>query len=124
MKKPNIKYDEISDTLTISFEPNVLATGVELTDHILLRLHKSDRTAVSLTFFDYSIIAQPTDVGIHHFPLTGLAKLSDELREIVIEILQSKPVSQYIYLSAYTPSITEIIPIISLQAIPVLSNVA
>ena len=124
MKKPNIKYDEISDTLTISFEPNVLATGVELTDHILLRLHKSDRTAVSLTFFDYSIIAQPTDVGMHHFPLTGLAKLSDELREIVIEILQSKPVSQYIYLSAYTPSITEIIPIISLQAIPVLSNVA
>ena len=124
MKKPNIKYDEISDTLTISFEPNVLATGVELTEHILLRLHKSDRMAVSLAFFDYSIIAQPTDVGMHHFPLTGLAKLSDELSEIVIEILQSEPVSQYIYLSAYTPSITEIIPIISLQAIPVLSNVA
>jgi hypothetical protein len=124
MKKPNIKYDEISDTLTISFEPNVLATGVELTEHILLRLHKSDRTAVSLAFFDYSVIAQTTDVGIHHFPLTGLSKLSDELRDIVIEILQSKPVSQYIYLSAYTPSITEIIPIISLQAIPFLSNVA
>jgi hypothetical protein len=124
MKKPNIKYDEISDTLTISFEPNVLATGVELTEHILLRLNKSDRTAVSLAFFDYSVIAQTTDVGIHHFPLTGLSKLSDELRDIVIEILQSKPVSQYIYLSAYTPSITEIIPIISLQAIPVLSNVA
>jgi hypothetical protein len=124
MKKPNIKYDEISDTLTISFESNVLATGVELTEHILLRLNKSDRTAVSLAFFDYSVIAQTTDVGIHHFPLTGLSKLSDELRDIVIEILQSKPVSQYIYLSAYTPSITEIIPIISLQAIPVLSNVA
>jgi hypothetical protein len=124
MKKPNIKYDEISDTLTISFEPNVLATGVELTEHILLRLNKSDRTAVSLAFFDYSVIAQTTDVGIHHFPLTGLSKLSDELRDIVIEILQSKPVSQYIYLSAYTPSITEIIPIISLQAIPFLSNVA
>lgn len=124
MKKPNIKYDEISDTLTISFESNVLATGVELTEHILLRLNKSDRTAVSLAFFDYSVIAQTTDVGIHHFPLTGLSKLSDELREIVIEILQSKPVSQYIYLSAYTPSITEIIPIISLQAIPFLSNVA
>jgi len=124
MKKPNIKYDEISDTLTISFEPNVLATGVELTEHILLRLNKSDRTAISLAFFDYSIIAQTTDVGMHHFPLTGLAKLSDELREIVIEILQSEPVSQYIYLSAYKPSITEIIPIISLQAVPVLSNVA
>ena len=124
MKKPNIKYDEISDTLTISFEPTVLATGVELTEHILLRLNKSDRTAVSLAFFDYSVIAQTTDVGIHHFPLTGLSKLSDELRDIVIEILQSKPVSQYIYLSAYTPSITEIIPIISLQAIPFLSNVA
>jgi hypothetical protein len=124
MKKPNIKYDEVSDTLTISFKPNVLATGVELTEHILLRLHKSDRTAISLTFFDYSIIAQTTDVGIHHFPLTGLAKLSDDLREMVLEILQSEPVSQFIHLSAYTPSITEIIPIISLRAIPVLSNVA
>jgi len=124
MKKPNIKYDEVSDTLTISFKPNVLATGIELTEHILLRLHKSDRTAISLTFFDYSIIAQTTDVGMHHFPLTGLAKLSDDLREMVIEILQGEPVSQFIHLSAYTPSITEIIPIISLQAIPVLSNVA
>ena len=124
MKKPNIKYDEVSDTLTISFKPNALATGIELTEHILLRLHKSDRTAISLTFFDYSIIAQTTDVGIHHFPLTGLAKLSDDLREMVIEILQREPVSQFIHLSAYTPSITEIIPIISLQAIPVLSNVA
>jgi len=46
------------------------------------------------------------------------------LREMVIEILQSEPVWQFIILSAYTPSITEIIPIISLQAIPVLSNVA
>jgi len=39
MKKPNIKYDEVSDTLTISFKPNVLATGIELTAYLAMFLN-------------------------------------------------------------------------------------
>ncbi len=120
MNKPNIKYDEISDTLTISLEPGVPATGIELTDHILLRISKTERKAISIIMFDYSVLAQKTDMGTRSFSIAaGLSQLSSELREIVFEILLQKPVSDFLHLSAYTLSLVETIPIVSLQPIPV-----
>jgi uncharacterized protein YuzE len=119
MVEPTFNYDEISDTLYISFEPGAKATGVELNDHILLRINKSERKAIGLTFFEYSLLAQRTEIGPRSFPLTGLVKLSDELREIVFDILSRPPVSEILSLSAYTPSFLETIPITSLQAVPI-----
>lgn len=58
MNSPVINYDETSDTLRISFVPNVKATGIELNEHILLRIDKENRQAVGLTFFNYSILIQ------------------------------------------------------------------
>ncbi len=117
MTKPVFNYDEISDTLYISFEPGEKATGIELNDNILLRINKEDRRAVGLTFLDYSLLAQKTDMGHRSFPLTGLAELSGELRGLVLEILLSPPVNNILSISAYTPSIMETIPITSLHGI-------
>jgi uncharacterized protein YuzE len=117
MDKPIFNYDEISDTLYVSFSPGEKATGIELNDHILLRMNKQERRAIGLTFLDYSLLAQRTEAGPRSFPLTGLVELSDELREIVLEILQRPPVSNILFLSSYTPSITETIPITSLQPV-------
>lgn len=119
MAKPTFNYDEMSDTLYVSFEPGAKATGVELNDHILLRMNKSKRKAVGLTFFEYSLLAQKTEIGPRSFPLTGLIQLSDELQEIVFDILSRPPVSDILFLSAYTPSFVETIPITSLQAVPI-----
>lgn len=115
MTEPVFNYDEVSDTLYISFEPNAKGTGVELNDHILLRINKAERRAIGLSFFEYSVLAQKTEVGPRSFPLTGLAELSDELRELVLHILQQPPVNRVLSLSAYTPSIVETIPITSFQ---------
>jgi len=117
MNEPVSNYDETSDTLYVSFAPGEEATGVELNDHILLRIDKKERRVVGLTFFEYSFLAQRTEVGPRSFPLTGLAHLSDELREIVLEILRRPPVSDLLLLSAYTPSIAEAIPITLLQSL-------
>ena len=117
MTQPVFNYDEVSDTLYVSFTPGEQATGIELTPHILLLLNKQERKAVGMTFLDYSLLAQKTDMGPRSFPLTGLTELSKELREIVLEILQSPPVSELLLLSSYTPSISETIPITLLQAI-------
>ena len=57
-------YDETSDTLYVSFEPGEGATGIELNDHILLRIDRDQRKAIGLTFFDYSMLAQKTE-GFH-----------------------------------------------------------
>ncbi|MYB96724.1 DUF2283 domain-containing protein [Candidatus Poribacteria bacterium] len=116
MTQPIFNYDEVSDTLYVSFAPNEQATGLELTPHILLRFNKPERKAVGLTLLEYSLLAQKTDMGPRSFPLIGLTDLSDDLREIVLDILQRPPVSDVLLLSSYTPSISETIPITLLQA--------
>ena len=119
MREPIFNYDEMSDTLYVSFAPGEKATGIELNDHILLRINKKERRAIGLTFLDYSLLAQKTEVGPRSFPLTGLAELSDELRVIVLDVLQRPPVSDILFLSSYTPSIVETIPITSLQPVAI-----
>jgi uncharacterized protein YuzE len=121
MSEPIFNYDELSDTLYVSFAPGETATGIELNEHILLRINQQERRVIGLTFFEYSILAQRTEVGPRSFPLTGLAELSAELREMVLEILLRPPVSEILLLSAYTPSLVETIPITSLQPVPMAS---
>ncbi len=111
MSQPIINYDETSDTLYVSFEPGVQATGIELNDNILLRIDKDRRAAIGLTFFNYSLLAQKADFGPRSFPLNGISHLSAELREIVMEIISNSPVKEILSLSTYTPSFSEAIPI-------------
>lgn len=119
MTEPIFNYDEVSDTLYISFEPGEKATGIELNDHILLRINKDTCKAIGLTIFEYSLLAQKTELGPRSFPLTGLIQLSDELKETVLTILQRLPVSDILSLSAYTPSLTETIPITLVHPVPI-----
>jgi len=118
MIKPNFQYDEISDTLYISFFPGEKATGIELNDHILLRIDEEKKKAIGITFFDYSILAQKTEFGPRSFPLSGLNQLSIELKELVYDILTNPPVNDILSLSAYTPSSVKVIPITSIQLEP------
>ncbi|HLA87713.1 MAG TPA: DUF2283 domain-containing protein [Anaerolineales bacterium] len=111
MTQPTTSYDETSDTLYMSFVPDVKATGIELNEHILLRIDKESRKAIGITFLNYSILIQKADFGPRSFPLTGLTKLSDETREIVMGILANTPVKEILSLSTYTPSFSEAIPI-------------
>ena len=111
MTSPVINYDETSDTLYISFIPNVKATGIELNDHILLRIDKENHQAIGLTFFNYSILIQKADFGPRSFPLAGLTKLPEETREKVMEILGKSPVKEILSLSTFTPSFSEALPI-------------
>lgn len=119
MTPPTLHYDEASDTLYISSAPGEHATGIELTEHIFLRINKAERRAVGLTIFEYSLLVHPTDIGPRCFPLSGLAALSPELRYLVLEIAQHPPVNDFLTLSAYTPSMAETIPIISVHPLPV-----
>lgn len=115
MKKPVSKYDEMSDTLYVSFAAGETGTGIELNEHILLRVNLEDRRAVGLTLFDYSVLAQPTEIGFRSLPLKGLEELLPDVRELVVEIMLSSPVKDVLSLSAYVPSLIETIPITSLR---------
>jgi len=115
MAESIFNYDKVSDTLYICFAPNQKATGIELNENILLRLDKRAGKAIGLTIFNFSILAQQTEVGPRSFPLTGLAELSVELKKIVLAILLEPPIKNFLLVSAYMPSFQEIIPITSLR---------
>jgi uncharacterized protein YuzE len=115
MTEPIYSYDEESDTLSISFAPGERATGIELTDHILLRINKQEQRAVGITLFDYSVLAQQTDMGPRSFPLSGLDHMPADIRDIVLDILRQPPVRDILVISAYTPTLTETTPIIAVQ---------
>ncbi|MBI3958010.1 MAG: DUF2283 domain-containing protein [Chloroflexi bacterium] len=110
---PFMKYDEVSDTLYISFAPGEKGTGLELNENLLLRVNKAERRAVGLSIFNYSFLAQPTEAGLRSIPLTGLNVLSEELRTLALDILRRSPVKDLLAVSAYTPSLRESIPIAS-----------
>lgn len=119
MAQLTFNYDEPGDTLYISFAPGRKATGIELNEHILLRIDKKNQAAIGITIFGYSLLAQRTAAGPRSFPLDGLAELSSELREMVLGVLQRPPVNEVLSVSTYTPTILESIPITSLQPLPI-----
>lgn len=117
MNELTYTYDEESDTLSILFPPAEKATGVELTDHIILHINKATRRLVRMTLLDYSILVQQTEFGPRTFPLTGLTDINEELRTIILDILQEKPVTDVLRIAAYTPSDGKIIPTVLVQPV-------
>lgn len=108
-------YDETSDTLYVSFAPGEKGTGLELNENLLLRVNKSERRAVGLSVFNYSLLAQPTETGRRSLPLSGLADFSPETRALALDVLKRPPVSELLMISTYTPSTSENTPLVSFR---------
>ncbi len=113
--EPSIRYDEEGDILYISFRPGEKAMGVNLTEHILLRFHPKTKEAVGLTLLDFSVLVQPTEVGPRSFPLSGLDNLSAELRQTVITLITTPPVSQFLKVTLYAPSPKRRLPLLYVE---------
>ncbi len=115
----NYDYDSDVDILYISFSPGEKATtAVELNDNILLRLNKAEKRAIGLTLMDYSVLIQSANFGPRSFPLTGLEMLEADWQEMVMGIITKPPVSQFLQVSTYMPSLMETVPIISVEKAP------
>lgn len=113
---PIYSYDKEADVLYISFSPGEKATtAVELNDNILLRFNRAQKRAVGLTLMDFSVLVQLTRLGPRNFPLTGLKGLEPDWQDMVADIITSPPVNQILKVSTYMPSLTEDMPITSVQ---------
>lgn len=117
MNEPLYNYDEESDTLSIAFPPTEKATGIELTDHIILYINKVARRIVRITLLDYSLLVQQTEFGPRTFPMTGLTDSTEEMREILFDILRQRSVSEVLRIAAYTPKDGQMIPTVLVQPI-------
>ena len=110
-EKIRLVYDEGEDMLDIFFDENEPATGVELTDHILLRLNQQTGRAVSLTICHFSILTELTEYGPRSFPLDNFDELPVDLRELTIQVVRKSPVDQFLKLSYFQASPTKVVPL-------------
>lgn len=118
--EPTYSYDQEVDVLYISFSPGEKATtAVELNDNILLRFNLAEKRAVGLTLMDFSVLVQLTNLGPRGFPLSGLDDLDAEWRDTVIEIITQPPVNQILKVLVYTPSLSEAMPITTVERPPI-----
>ena len=111
-------YDETADILEIFFGENGPATGIELTDHMILRLDRKARRAFSLLLLHFSILSEQTEYGPRSFSLDKLDKLPEDLRELVLGLLTSLPVSQFLKLSQLQTASLKHLPIAYVESQP------
>lgn len=113
-------YDQEADILEILFGENEPATGVELTDQIVLRLNRNTRRPISLIVLDFSILAERTEYGPRSYPLNKLDDLPEPMQELVLQLVTTLPVSQFLKLSHFQVSSTERVPLTYVEAQPVM----
>ena len=109
MAEPEIFYDESGDTLYISFAPGEDGAGLDLNDHILLRVDRRNCRPIGITLISYSLLVN-REGRPRSLPLYGLDELSPELQELAVEILQSPPVSDYLTFTSPLPSGARALP--------------
>lgn len=112
-------YDQDADILEVFFGENEPATGVELTDQIVMRLNKQTRRAVSLLLLHFSILTERTEYGPRSYPLNKLNEVSEDLRELIIRLMTSTPVNQFLKLSYLQASPTKQLPFTFVESQPI-----
>ncbi|MBF0199929.1 MAG: DUF2283 domain-containing protein [Desulfamplus sp.] len=114
-------YDREADILEFFFGRNEPATGVELTENIVLRINLQTRRAISLSILHFSILTEHTEYGPRSYPLDKLDDVSEELRELILQVLTTMPVNQFLKLSHFQASPTEQIPFTYVESQPELN---
>ena len=101
MSDTKYNYDREGDILYISFGQSEHTVGVELGDHLLLRLDTGKDTACSPRAVGLTILFPAQLLELGHTPtftLQQLEQLSAGLRATVLEILSKPPVSELLSL--------------------------
>lgn len=100
MKQEWYEYDEEGDVLDVYFGEKRAAWTIELTPNIMISIDRANREAVSLTLMDYTELVRPTLWGPCSFPITGLADLPLDERDLVLTILNLPPINRWLDISA------------------------
>ena len=113
-------YDEDGDILELFFGENGPATGIELTEHIILRLDRQTGRALSLVLLHFSVLSEQTEYGPRSFALEKLAQLPEDLRELVLHLLTSPSVSQFLKVSQLQTTPPAFVPVAYVESQPML----
>ncbi len=95
-----LEYDEAADMLEIFFATGPASGAIELADPLILRFDRESGQALSLSILTFSKITQVTELGPRSFRLNGLESLPAALRESVVRMITSPPVSHFLKITA------------------------
>jgi uncharacterized protein YuzE len=104
-------YDSEGDFLEIFFQESPATATVELAEGIFLRLNLEQGKALSLGFVSAMPLLQPGEFGPYLLRLNGLDELSPDLRQTVLAIITSPPVSYVLKVFSYLPSPDAEVPV-------------
>ena len=104
MNSERYEYDAEGDVLDVYFDDvhfqrRQPVWTIELTPNILISIDRKARKAMQLTLMDYSELVRSTESGPDSFPVVGLADLPVAERQLVLKILNSPPVNQWLDVS-------------------------
>ncbi len=113
-------YDTEGDVLEIFFNDAAANATLELADGVFLRFDRQQRRPLSLGFIAASVLMNQTEFGPSLLSLTGLAKLPDSERQLILHLLQTPPLNLILQLYSFKPTArARAIPVASLaQSIP------
>jgi len=84
----------------------------------VLRLNQQTKRAISLMLLDFSILTERTEYGPRSYPLDTLNDLPEDLCELVLRLITSRPVSQFLKISHWQVSPTERVPLTYVESQP------
>ncbi len=91
MESITFSYDEVSDILYIYFGTKRPASGVPINDALLLRINWDEKELVGLTIFDYKDTCKRSRLELY-----GLYEMDIESSQFVKNLLQSRPLNQFL----------------------------
>ena len=113
-------YDTEGDLLEIFFNNAPASATLELADGVFLRFDRQQQRPLSLGFVAASTFMNQTEFGPSLLSLTGLTKLPDSERQLILHLLQTSPLNLILHLYSFKPTTrARAIPVASLaQSIP------
>ncbi len=114
-------YDEEGDILEILFGEAVPSTGIALTDNIILHLERKQKRAVSLMLLNFSILSEQTEYGPRSFALEKLRSLPEELQELVLRVITTLPVNQFLKMSQLQTAPMKQMPVAFVESQPMMA---
>ena len=98
-----LEYDQEGDMLEIFFERGAASGAIELADPLILRFDRDSGRALSLSILTFSQVGELTELGPRSFPLDGLQTLPGPLRQTVIKMITTPPVTHFLKVMLYAP---------------------
>ncbi len=98
-----LEYDQDGDMLEIFFRQGPANGAIELADPLILRFDRKTGQALSLSILTFFQVIRVTELGPRSFQLYGLESLPDTLRQMVVKMITTPPVSHFIKVVVYYP---------------------